>query len=342
MPRTAGFIPVLHAATESRPDEIDSIVAAEAVAAALARLGYATEVVALALDLRGIDALPARRPLLVFNLVDAVGEDCRLAPMVPARLDALLLPYTGAGTSAWLETLSKVETKLKLEQAGLATPAWSEDGKGLDPDASYIVKPVWEHGSLGIDPDSVVCGADAARAITERSLRWNTEHFAERYIDGREFASAMMDGPDGVELLPIRETVFQGFEAGQPLITGYDAKWTPGSQPFAGTPRRFGVEREEPALAAELGRLALACWDLFAVHGYARVDFRVDERGAPFILEVNMNPCLGADAGFAASAEVAGLGYDDLIARIVEASLARARVTARGAARTWPGAHAGL
>ena len=136
-------------------------------------------------------------------------------------------------------------------------------GAGFDPDARVIVKPVWEHGSLGIGPDSVVRGADAPRAIAERTLRWNTEHFAERYIDGREFASAMMEGPDGVELLPIRETVFQGFDDGEPLITDYDAKWTPGSQPYAGTPRRFGLEREEPELAAELNRLALACWDLF-------------------------------------------------------------------------------
>ncbi len=142
-----------------------------------------------------------------------------------------------------------------------------------------IVKPIWEHGSLGIDPASVMRGADAARAIVERTLRWNTEHFAEGYVDGREFAAAMMEGPDGVEVLPIRETVFQGFDDGQPLITDYDAKWTPGSQPYVGTPRRFGIERDEPELAAELTRLALACWDLFGLGGYARVDFRVDRNG---------------------------------------------------------------
>src|SRR5688572_11521668 len=103
-----GFIPVLHAATLSRPDEVDTIVTAEAVAAALEALGYAAEIVALTPGLAGLETLPARRPLVVFNLVDAVGDDCRLAPMVPARLDALALRYTGAGTSAWLETLSKV------------------------------------------------------------------------------------------------------------------------------------------------------------------------------------------------------------------------------------------
>jgi len=64
MAGTAGFIPVLHAATESRPDEIDTIVTAKAVAGALSRLGFATEIIGLAPDLRGIDALPPRRPLL--------------------------------------------------------------------------------------------------------------------------------------------------------------------------------------------------------------------------------------------------------------------------------------
>ena len=328
MPTTSGFIPVLHAATDSRPDEIDTIVAANAVAEALARLGYATEIIALAPNLRGIDTFRARRPLLIFNLVDAVGGNCRLAPMVPARLDALGLPYTGAHTSAWLDTLSKVATKQKLIHAGLPTLDWSDDGKDLDPEASFIVKPVWEHGSLGIDPLSVVSGADAAKVILERTLRWNTEHFAEAYVDGREFAAAMMEGAGRIEVLPLRETIFQGFDDGQPPITCYDAKWTPGSQPYVGTPRRFGIEQDEPELAAELRGLALACWDLFKLSSYARVDFRLDRAGAPFILEVNMNPCLNDDAGFAASAVEAGVGYDEMIGRIVEASLGRLQAIA--------------
>jgi D-alanine-D-alanine ligase len=328
MSGTAGFIPVLHAATESRPDEIDTIIAANTVADSLARLGYATEIIALDPDLKGIDMLATRRPLLVFNLVDAVAGDCRLAPMVLARLDALGLHYTGAGTSAWLDTLSKVGTKLKLAHAGLPTPEWSEDGRDLDPTARVIVKPIWEHGSLGMDAGSVVSGADGARVILERRLRWNTEHFAEEFIEGREFNVALLEGSEGVQVLPIAEIVFAGLGGGRPKIVCYDAKWTPDSEAYAGTPRRFGVERDEPQLAAELTRLALACWDLFGLSGYARVDFRLDQTGAPSILEVNMNPCLSADAGFAASALEAGLSYDGLISRIVAASLGRLQATA--------------
>jgi D-alanine-D-alanine ligase len=327
-PAARGYVPVVHAATQDRLDEIDTLHAAEAVAAALATRGYATDVVALTPNLAEIDALPMRRPLVVFNLVDAVDGDCRLAPMVPARLDALGLRYTGAGTSAWLGTLSKVGTKLKLVHAGLPTPVWSDDGRDLDPNAQVIVKPLWEHGSLGMDETCVMRGAAAAQAIAERTARWNTEHFAETFIGGREFNVSLLETHDGIEVLPIAEILFEGFDEGAARIVGYDAKWTPDSAAFTGTPRRFGIERSDPRLAAELADLSQSCWALFGVRGYARVDFRVPPDGRPFILEVNMNPCLTPDAGFAAAAQEAGLAYDALIERIAEAPYARLRASA--------------
>ena len=62
------------------------------------------------------------------------------------------------------------------------------------------------------------------------------------------------------------------------------------SAAYIGTLRRFGLERHEPELAKTLKQLALAAWILFGFSGYARVDFRVDSSGAPFIIDVN--PCL--------------------------------------------------
>jgi D-alanine-D-alanine ligase len=59
---------------------------------------------------------------------------------------------------------------------------------------------------------------------------------------------------------------------------------------------------------------------LFGLRGYARVDFRVDEDGRPWILEINANPCLSPDAGFAAALERAGIGFDQAIQRILEVS----------------------
>jgi D-alanine-D-alanine ligase len=328
MPGSRSFVPVVHAATEDRPDEIDTIVAAEALASVLKRLGFATRIVALGSDLAELERLRSLHPLTVFNLVDAVNGDGRLAPSVPARLDAFGLRYTGCGTSAWLETLSKIGTKLKLAQAGLPTPSWSEDGAGFDPDVRVIVKPVWEHGSLGLDESSVVRGSEGAVAIQVRNSRWGTEHFAESFIEGREFNLALIEGTSGVEVLPIAEIVFERFAVQTPQIVGYEAKWAPDSEAYIGTPRRFGLECDEPELAVRLRQLALSCWRLFGLSGYARVDFRVDAEDQPFILEVNVNPCLSPDAGFAAAAAAAGLGYDAMVGRIVGSSLGALRATA--------------
>ncbi|MGV2335975.1 MAG UNVERIFIED_CONTAM: hypothetical protein LVR18_18280 [Planctomycetaceae bacterium] len=52
--------------------------------------------------------------------------------------------------------------------------------------------------------------------------------------------------------------------------------------------------------------------------GYARVDFRVDEDGQPWILEINVNPCLSPDAGFAAALAEQKLTLDAAVQRIIE------------------------
>jgi D-alanine-D-alanine ligase len=318
--KPGGFIPVVHAATSERSDEIDTLLSAEAVVCTLAELGFATEIVAVDLDLNHFYALKQRNPLLVFNLVDAVRGDGRLAPVIPSLLDAVGLPYTGAHSDAWLETLSKLATKLRLERADLPTPGFSVDGANLRPDSLYIVKAVWEHGSLGLDESSVMKGADVATAVAERTHRFGTKHFAEIYIEGREFNLALLEERGQPRVLPMAEILFENWREGIPRIVGYDAKWTSDSEAYVGTPRFFGVEESEPALAVKLGTLATSCWDLFNLAGYARVDFRVDASGKPWIIEVNVNPCLNPDAGFAAAASRAGLTYPNLIGRIIDAA----------------------
>jgi D-alanine-D-alanine ligase len=188
--------------TESPENTLDAELA---VATALENLGFTTEIIEVTLDLESIESLPARRPLLVFNLVDAIDGDGRFAPHVPARLDALGIAYTGCSTSALFETLSKVETKLKLAHADLPTPEWSTDGPGLNPDARVIVKAVWEHGSLGLDETSVMVCEDAPYVVGARTLLHKTDHFAEAYIEGREFHLALLERVSGVEVLPIAE-----------------------------------------------------------------------------------------------------------------------------------------
>ena len=308
----------MYGPTESPDDTLD---AESSVATTLEKLGFTTEILAVSMDLETIETLPARRPLLVFNLVDAIDGDGRLAPRVAERLDTLGIAYTGCSTSALFETLSKVGTKLKLAHAGLPTPEWSTDGLSLDRDVPVIVKAEWEHGSLGLDETSVMPCEDASPIIVARTLLHRTDHFAEAYIEGREFHLALLERVSGVEVLPITEILFGSLASHANAIYGYHAKWTPDSTAYIDTSRRFGLEQDEPELAKTLKQFALDAWTLFGFSGYARVDFRVNSSGAPFIIDVNPNPYLSPDAEDVAAAAQAGLSYQELIGRIVESAL---------------------
>ena len=84
--------------------------------------------------------------------------------------------------------------------------------EGINRAARVIVKAVWEHGSLGLDETSVMRCADAPRVVAARNLLLNTEHFAEVFIEGREFHLALLERISGVEVLPNAEIVFEGLE----------------------------------------------------------------------------------------------------------------------------------
>ncbi len=109
-----------------------------------------------------------------------------------------------------------------------------------------IVKAVWEHGSLGLDETSVMVCEDAPYVVGARTLLHKTDHFAEAYIEGREFHLALLERVSGVEVLPIAEIGALAPQANK--IYGYHAKWTPDSAAYIGTLRRFGLDRTSPNL----------------------------------------------------------------------------------------------
>lgn len=311
---------VLHGATADRPDEADTIEQAETVANALAALGWDCRIETVGLDLSALDRLLTPRPGIVFNLVEAIAGDGRLAHLAPAVLDRLAVPYTGASAAALFATTSKTLAKTLLRGAGLPTPDWIEgELSAPEPPASdrMIVKSVWEDASIGIDARSVVPSGRAYAELAARAAQHGGDWFAETYVDGREFNVGVLDGEDGPEVLPIAEILFVDYPVGRPRIVDYEAKWLEGSFAFTHTPRRFSLPRSDSVLLDELRRLALAAHALFGVRGYGRVDFRVDTAGRPWILEVNANPCLTPDAGFMAAAGRAGYSVAEVVSRIV-------------------------
>ncbi len=301
----------------ARPDEKDALVQTEQVSAALHALGYATACVEVGLDLGELlERLESLAPDIVFNLVEALAGQGSLVATVPALLESRGYRITGCDARSLYLTSHKILAKQWLCKYGLPTPEWGCGDAARPAEGQWIVKSVWEHASLGLDDGCVVSGTGAvSRRIESSKSQHGGEWFAERFVDGREFNVSVLGAAGRPEVLPIAEIAFEGYAANKPRIVGYAAKWEPDAMEYHATKRVY------PELAAGLRAAVVAlaekCWMIFGLSGYARVDFRVDADGVPWILEVNANPCLARDAGLYAAALEAGMSYEKLVERIV-------------------------
>jgi D-alanine-D-alanine ligase len=233
--------------------------------------------------------------------------------------------------------------KERMKAAGLPTPPWigpfPEELPRLDAPAGegypklaraaaamsgWIVKSLWEHASVGLDESSLQVYEDAAaagKAMHAMAGGLGGSCFAEAFVDGREFNLSLLAGDEMPQVLPPAEILFEGYPAGTPKIVGYRAKWETASYEYRHTPRRFDFPPADALLMEQLRKLAVDCWRVFGLRGYARVDFRADAKGQPWILEINANPCLSPDAGFAAALQAADIHYGAAVARILADAL---------------------
>jgi D-alanine-D-alanine ligase len=266
---------------------------------------------------------------VVCNLLEAPPGRPQLSAAATAALELLGLPFTGSSAGALWLTTDKLATRALLAACGLPVAA----GGRLDRDEPslfdrvpppWILKPAWEDASVGLDGVPVAATREGAlargRMLADRFP--GQPVLVEHFLPGREFNVSLLGRPGGVEALPVAEIAFVDFPTGQPQVVGYEAKWATGSFEETHTVRRFPGE-EDAGLLRRLSVLAEAAWVACSLSGYARVDLRLDEGGAPVILEVNANPCLSADAGFMAAASAAGLSAGDVVGRILEAALGR-------------------
>jgi D-alanine-D-alanine ligase len=308
------------------------------VVAALRGLGHEVTPIACTLDLAAVQQRVLRaKPNVVFNRVESLGGSDSMMAAIPLLLEAMEVPFTGNSSAALVGTASKTAVKERLVRAGLPTPPWVDAGVESAParvspqfeigDRKFIIKAVYEHASFEIGDASVVEAASAEellQMVRECEARTSRAHFAELFIPGREFNLSILAG----EVLPPAEIDFSAFPADKLRIVDQRAKWDEESFEYNFTPRRFDFSPRDRPLLDRLVELAGECVKLFDLCGYSRVDFRCDEAGEPWILEINTNPCILPDAGFAAALENAGIDYAGGLARILDDALARRKTPA--------------
>lgn len=330
-------IAVLHNAVpaDAPPEDLDTLVQVETVSAALARLGHETVAVPCTLDLTAMwNSLAEHRVERVFSLVEGLAGADSLVHLPAAVMDMLGIPYTGSRTEGLFLTTQKLLAKERMQSAGLPTPPWIEFSahpqhysSHISPKShsssslSWIIKGVWDQASRGLDEDSVLrdpTESQLIEKIQKRAERFPGPCYAEQFIEGREFNLSVLCSPNGPQTLPPAEIDFSAYPPGKTRIVGHRAKWDEESFEYKNSVRRFDFKPADRPLLEQLADLARQCWHAFRLRGWVRVDFRVDEQNQPWILEINANPCLSRDAGFAAALEQAAIPYDTAIQRILE------------------------
>jgi D-alanine-D-alanine ligase len=260
------------------------------------------------------------RPHVIFNLCEQINNDARLEKNAIALFEILDKRFTGNGSLALGLCQRKSVAKQILRCARVPTPefivASAENADSLHFPLPAIVKPLHEDGSSGITMRSVVKSLKALRSRVNYVLRrFRQPALVESYIKGRELQVSLL-GNRVPQILAVAQLSYRGLPAKYPKICSYSAKWDPTSRYYSHTTPVVPADIT-PKLQARIEELATNVFKLFDLRGYARIDLRV-RGGKPYVIDINPNPDISADAGFARAARAAGISYADLINRIVE------------------------
>ncbi|NDY42389.1 GNAT family N-acetyltransferase [Dissulfurirhabdus thermomarina] len=314
-------------APESDRGVLDEV---EAVARALAGKGFRVRTAPADRLEEVLPLLQAGQEPVVFNLVESFPGRPEDAVHVPSICRALGRGCTGSETACLALTLDKAWTRGALAEAGIPVPpgvvvppGTQADGARL-PRGPLLVKPVRADASEGIRADeSVVDGPgrrldDAIGAVHER---FGQPALVEALVGDRELNVSVVDLGGGPVVLPLAEIDFSRLPEGTPRVVDYSAKWEEDSFAFHNTPRILPAPLDE-GTAALVRRTALAAFRATGARGYARVDMRLESAtGALFVLEVNANPDISPEAGFAAALEAGEIPYADFVAAMVRTSM---------------------
>jgi D-alanine-D-alanine ligase len=278
---------------------------------------------------------PART--LVFNLCETLNGRADDHPRVTEVLQALGLRFTGASAHGLARCADKARAKRVLRAHGVPTAPFQvcrTERVAVRVPLPAIVKPVAEDGSIGIGRDAVVTSRDGLRRRVAHVLEsYRQPALVEEFIAGREFNVSIW-GNGTAYVLPLTEQDFGDWPE-LTRVVHFPAKWEADAPEYTGWISHCPAEVDEE-LAARIRAVALQAYRLLGCKDYGRVDMRVKD-GVPYVLELNPNPCLAPDAGFATASRAAGYDYAHMLEQIVrwawERPLPGRRVGALGRAR---------
>jgi D-alanine-D-alanine ligase len=290
---------------------------------------YFSEVKSLAVDRdvqKTINNINAFNPDVIYNFVESVEGISSYEWCMTGLFELLCFNFTGCTPITLGNCLNKARTKAILRARGILTPEYRTlkktkrfTEKEIKLSYPMILKLLNEDASIGISEFSVVKNYTELRKQFNFLVEtYNQDVILEEYIQGRELNVAILGG----KVLPISEINFAGLPQEFPNIVTYDGKWTDGSVYYNYTkpicPANLGARIKKKIIST-----ALASYDALNCRDYSRVDLRLSNDGVPYVIEINPNPDISSDSGFARAAAADGISYDELLYKIANFALSR-------------------
>ena len=239
------------------------------------------------------------------------GED----GTIQGLLELLDIPYHGSGVLGSALGINKILSKRLYEHAGLPTSPYlildraSPDGQAKVQEVlgfPVVVKPEHEGSSIGL---SIVVEASRLKAALELAAEYDRFVLVEKYLEGTEITAAVLGNLDP-QPLPLVEIV----PGDQYEFFDYEAKYKPGATEEI-CPARLSEELTKKAQDyAVRAHQALRC------RGYSRTDMIVSNDEV-YILETNTIPGMTATSLYPQAAAAAGIGFSELLDRLIELAL---------------------
>jgi D-alanine-D-alanine ligase len=287
------------------------------------------EVKSLAVDRNvqvAINNINSYNPDIIYNFVESVEGIASYEYCMAGLFELLGYEITGCPPITLGNCLNKARAKAILKSRGILTPEYRTlkktkrfTEKEIKLRYPMILKLMNEDASIGISEFSVVKNySELRKQFAFLVETYKQDIILEEFIIGRELNVAVLGG----KVLPISEINFGGLPDVFPKIVTYDGKWTEGSVYYNHTKPICPADLPE-RLKKKIQTIALASYDAMNCRDYARVDIRLSNESEPYVIEVNPNPDISSDSGFARAASADGMSYDDLLNTIANFAFIR-------------------
>lgn len=299
---------------------------ASAIAQGLTKLGYHAPLLPVR-KLSDLDyglAPYSTHNTVVFNLCEALGGISGGENEVPAHLEHLGFGYVGGDTENLTRCLDKIQTKEQLAATNLPTAKSQRFVTGNEPiclDFPVLIKTQFEDCSVGITPNSLVWDeASLRQQVATIHRTYHQPAFAEQFLRGREFYVSLWDDEQATpHVLAIAQADYSSAPDPTLAFDHFEAKWQNTYPALYPAPI-------SDTLAATIANTARAAYQTMKCRDYARIDLREDG-DTIYILEVNPNPALHPDAGFAKAARIAGYSYCYMAAYLTQLAWRRREIS---------------